>query len=357
MTGARSFSLCAAGVVVVLALFGAGRARAEGKARGEAGVVIHYESDDQLELARRVASELLSEGYTVDISRLGETTPCDVDGPRLVTVPRGTKAWIRLASDPANPDTMVASICYLGAQPFLQQAAPSAPRAEASALALATAEALNGLRSRLPPLEADPEQPLPPKENPPDDRAGIVFPAPSERFANSAALGAAVVWNLPDFPAAPGVTARATLALVPHVGILIDAFVPTAGRELASEEVTATVRSAWFRVGPRIGKGLGDFDLSVAALAGPAITWATAVASPPRTGAADVSPGAVLTLSAFVEYPREATIFACAAASGSALLPGARVNLGDDATSPRGSFPVEASIGFGARWGETREGD
>jgi hypothetical protein len=289
----------------------------------------------------------LSEGYAVDISRLAEATPCDVGGPRLVTVPRGTKAWIRLAADPSSPDTIVASICYLGAQPLLQQAAPSAPRAEANELALATAEALNGLRSKLPPLEADPELPPPPREI----HRAVLPILPADPEPNSAALGAAVVWNLPDFPAAPGATARATLGLVPHVGIVIDTFVPIVGRELASDEVTATVRTAWLRVGPRIGRWFGDFHFSGAALAGPALTWATAVAAPPRTGTADVSPGAILTLSALAEYPRGATIFACASASASALLPGAQVNLGDDAAAPEGSWPVEATIGFGARWG------
>ncbi len=359
MLGARGSSLrVAVGGATLAALLGTGMARAEtgaraeDRVRAESGVVIHYESDDQLELARRVASELLSEGYAVDISRLAEQTPCDVDGPRLITVPRGTKAWIRLAADPSNPDLMVASICYLGAQPLLQQAAPSAPRAEANELALATAEALNGLRSKLPPLEADPELPPPRKEAPPEDRPEVLPPAPSEPFANSAVVGAAVVWNLPDFPAAPGVAARATLALVPSVGLLIDTFVPAVGRELASDEVTATVRTAWFRVGPRIGAGIGDFHLSGAALAGPALTWATAVASPPRTGTADVSPGAILTLGGLIEYPRGASVFASASVAASALLPGAQVKLGDAAPAPRGSWPVEASIGFGARWGE-----
>jgi hypothetical protein len=346
MIGAGNPSLCVAVLAPFLALlFSTGRARAD------AGVSIHYESSVELDLARRVASELTSEGYVVEISPVAEPSPCDLDGPKLLTVPRGTKTWIRLAADPSNGDVIVATICYLGAQPFLQQAAPSAPRAEGHQLALATAEAVNGLRAKLPPLEADAQQ-RPPREENPDEREEPPPVAPNaERLTNSIVLGTTVVWNLPDFPAAPGVTARATLGLVPSLGIAIDAFVPTTGRELASETVTATIRTSWVRAGPRFGGALGDFDVSGAALAGPALSWATAVASPPRAGTADVTPGAMLTLSALVEYPRRSVIFACVSASASALVPGVEVNLGDGTTAPRGSWPLEGSIGFGARWG------
>jgi hypothetical protein len=347
MFGGRNRSLCVAvAAAVFFVLLRSGRALAD------AGVSIQYESEDQLELARRVASELASEGYAADISPSAEPSPCDVNGPKLVTVPRGTKAWIRLAADPSDADTIIAFICYLGAQPFLQQAAPSAPRAEAQELALATAEALNGLRSKLPPLESDPERVSRPPEIPPPPREEPPRPAPPPlELVNSAVLAAAFVWNLPDFPLASGVTGRATLGVVPSVGIAIDAFVPIEGRELASETVTATVRTSWLRVGPRFRGALGDFDLSVAALAGPALTWATAVASLPRIGTTDVATGAIVTLSSFVEYPRRAAVFTCASVSASALLPGVEVNLGDDAPAPRGAWPIEASIGFGARWG------
>lgn len=317
-------------------------------ARAQGDVSIRYESGDQLELARRIASELASEGYTVEVSTTSEPSPCDPQRSKLVSVPRGTKTWIRLAADPANADTIVASICYLGAQPFLQQAAPSAPRAEGQKLAVATAEALNGLRSLLPPIEGGSEPAAPPEVTaPPRESGPTVTGAPG--FVNSVVLAATIVWNLPDFPAAPGVSGRGTLGITRSMSFAIDAFVPVAGRELSSQEMVAHVRTAWVRVGPRFHAAAGDFELSAAALAGPSVTWATAEALTPRVGTADVTAGAVLTLGAFVEYPRSAAVFACASASASALLPGVRVNLGDTAP-PRGAFPLETSVGFGARW-------
>ncbi len=74
---------------------------------------------------------------------------------------------------------------------------------------------------------------------------------------------------------------------------------------------------------------------SGAVLAGPALTWATAVAAPPRAGAADIATGAILTLGAFLQYPTTTAIFGSASLSGSALLPGARVNLGRRARAAR----------------------
>jgi hypothetical protein len=107
-------------------------------------------------------------------------------------------------------------------------------------------------------------------------------------------------------------------------------------------------------VGPRFGWALGDFELSAAALAGPAVTWATGEARAPRVGTTDVTTGAVLSLATSLEYPRNAAVFACVSASASALLPAVEVDLGDGPPAPRGAFPLEASIGFGARWGGGR---
>ena len=80
------------------------------------------------------------------------------------------------------------------------------------------------------------------------------------------------------------------------------------------------------------------------------MSWATAVALAPRIGTADVSPGALFSLAVGVEYPRRSPVFAGASASASALLPGLRLNLGEG-ESPRGSWPLEAGIALGARWG------
>jgi hypothetical protein len=258
-----------------------------------------------------------------------------------------------LEADPAGGDTVVASICYLGTLPSVQRASVRAPITESRQLALATAEAVNGLRSKLPQWAGNA---VPTGR---DDGSKTVEAPPLEKprresAVNTFVLGTAVVWNLPDFPVAPGIVGRATLGVGPRFGIAIEAFVPTTGRELTSADVTATLRTSFVRVGPRFGWPLGDFELSGAALAGPSVTWATGEAEPPRVGTSDVTTGAVLSLAAVVEYPRTSSVFGCLSASASALLPAVEVDLGDGTDAPRGAFPLEASIGFGARWGGSR---
>jgi hypothetical protein len=319
-----------------------------GRAQAEVEVSIRIDSEDPPELAQRLLSELESEGYRVQITADASPLPCEAGGAPPLTVARDAKAWIRLKAGPTGDDTVVASICYLGALPFLQQAAASAPSSAPQTLAVATAEALNGLRSKLPPVVGESSRPV----RPDDSRSGPARPEPATHVVSGVALGAAVLFELPDFPPAPGVVLRATLGVTSWAALTFDTFVPIRGAELESAEVTASVRTAWFRAGPRIGGGLGDVDLSGALLAGPALTWAEAVARAPRVGTADVSPGAILSLAAFVEYPRRTTLFACAAASASVLLPGSRVGLGASVPAPRGSFPVEASLGLGLRWGD-----
>ncbi len=324
------------------------------RARAETKVSVHYESQDQLEVARRLSSELASEGYGVELTSEPGASPCDPGDVERAPASPPSSVWIRLrAAGPSN-ELVVASICYLGALPFLQQVTASAPRSEPEKLALSTAEALNGLRARIPPLESGsgaprPKPPAPVTAAKPAPAASV--PAPVKHSPNSASLGPALFLNLPDFPAALGVEARATPAAASDVELTLDVFVPGLGSELASESVTATARTTWLRLGPRFQWTRREIVLSSAFVAGPAFTWATAVAREPRAGRADIAPGAVVSLVQYAEYPARTSWFGSATVSASALLPGARVKLWDDEPSPRGSFPVVASVGFGTRFG------
>ncbi len=316
-------------------------------ARAEVHVSIQYDSEERLEAARRLFSELATEGYVVEMAPSAVASPCEATGARVPSVPRDTNAWVRLSADPSGADAVVASICYLGALPFLQQASSSAPRSDPDQLAVATAEALNGLRAKLPPIVG--ETPAPERQEAPPSPAEP--PASPSAPVNGVGLGVAIWQNLPDYPVSPGVLFRATLGASARVSLSVEAFAPTRGAELADAEVTATVRTAWLRVGPRLGWKLGDLELFGALLAGPALTWATATARPPRVGTADVSPGALLSISAALEYPSRSPIFASASASASALLPGLRLHLADGSPAPSGSWPIDAAVGVGARFG------
>jgi hypothetical protein len=316
-----------------------------GRARAEVSVSIQYDSEQRVELARRLVSELESEGYAVELANEADPSPCEASSAQPL-VSGETRAWIRISADPADADTAVASICYLGTLPFLQHASTTAPGSEPRQLAVVTAEALNGLRSKVSPAVGDSaltaHRDVPPR--------APVEPPRSGGLVNSVALGVGFLVNAPDYPPAPALVLDANLGLGSSTGLVIDALLPTTGAELGSAQLTATVRTAWLRVGPRLDVTAGDFELAGALLAGAAVTWATAVALPPRIGAADVSAGALFSLAASVEYPRRSPVFACARASASALVPGLRLNLADG-TAPRGFWPLEAAIAVGARWG------
>jgi hypothetical protein len=315
-------------------------------ARAQVRVSIQYDSEQRVDLAHRLVSELESEGYAVEITPEAGSSPCEANGAQRL-VAGETRAWIRLSAAPAGGDTAVASICYLGSLPLLQHASASAPGSDPRQLAVVTAEALNGLRSRVSPAVGDSPAPAEQREPSPSTPAAQ---RGSAQLENSMALGAVLFGNAPDYPVAPGVAVRANVGLSSSFALVIDGLLPTSGAELASAQVTATVRTAWLRLGPRYGWALGDFELSGALLAGAAITWATAVAVPPRIGTADVSAGALFSLAAALEYPNRSPVFASASASASAVLPGLRLNLGDG-TAPRGAWPLEAAIALGARWG------
>ena len=313
-------------------------------AGAEVRVSVQYTPEEHADLARRLVSELVSEGYAVELVDDAGPSPCEAKGAQTVATGE-SRAWIRVTSSATEGADAVASICFLGSLPFLQQASASAPSSDPRQLAVVTAEALNGLRSKVSPALGAPAAPR--REVPP---SSPTEPPRSTGLVNSMALGVGVLASAPDYPAAPGVVVRANLGLTSLASLVIDGLVPTSGAELASASLTATVRTAWLRVGPRLHWAAGDFELSGALLAGAAVTWATAVALPPRIGTADVSGGALFSLAAALEYPRRSPVFAAASASASALLPGLRLNLADGA-APRGSWPLEAAIALGARWG------
>jgi hypothetical protein len=324
-----------------------------GGARAEVGVSIHYPSVEQLDVARRLSSELSSEGYAVTVQKVSEAPPCDAMPWPPVAASRGTSVWIRLAAS-SKGETILASICYVGTQPLFLETSASAPSSEPRQLALATAEALNGLRSKLPASALVADRVPAGREAPSRDREPTALSGPSPppgRFTNRAELGAGLLLNFPDLPAVAGVTARVSVGVASSLGIVMDAFFPVAGAEVGSPEVRARVRTAWLRVGPRAGTPFKDFYVSGAVLAGPAVTWATATAQAPRLGTADVTVGAVTSVAGFLEYPHRSAIFACASASVSALLPGVRVKLGDRAPAAHGAWLLDGAVGIGARWG------
>src|SRR6187399_3330049 len=90
---------------------------AERHASAEVRVSIQYDSEQRVELARRVVSELESEGYAVEMSAQAVSSPCETRGGEPI-LSGETRAWIRLGAAPDGSDNTVVAICYLGSLPF-----------------------------------------------------------------------------------------------------------------------------------------------------------------------------------------------------------------------------------------------
>jgi hypothetical protein len=120
--------------------------------------------------------------------------------------------------------------------------------------------------------------------------------------------------------------------------------------DLVGDNVELSVRSAFARLGVSRAFTASPVRLSVAAAAGPAITWATARAAPPRVGTTAVGLGVILAAGVSAEYPSHAPVFALLRAQAATLVPRIRFQLGTERSEPLGRALVEVAFGLGARW-------
>jgi hypothetical protein len=310
-------------------------------------VSVRWSSESARSAAARLASELMAEGYTVKAEPISVDSPCSAL-PSPAGPSSREQAWIALAAKPDG--SLEASVCYLGTRPAPAQATTSAADGDAVKLALATAEALNGLRARIAPAAVAPSAPQ--LKAPPASPNVTEAPASSEVIPNMLRAGPALFWDPSVAPPVLAAALRADLGISKPWSIALDLLVPLGASEISALEATASVRTAWLRFGPSLSFELEDFALSTALLAGPALTWATAEARTPRVGSADVDPGFVASLATGLRYPARAKVFASLDVAASTRPPWARLALGPGTSPELGVVLLDACVGLGARWGD-----
>jgi hypothetical protein len=320
-----------------------GRAAASGE---PLTVSVRWSSEAAQSAAARLASELMTEGYTVEVEPAPVESSCGAL-PSPAGPSSREQAWIVLAAKPNG--SLEASVCYLGTRPAPAQTTTSVADGDSVKLALATAEALNGLRARVAPAAApNPTRvtalPASPKA------AGASAPAAS--MPNALRAGPALFWDPRVASPVLAAALQADLGVTARWSITLDLLVPLGASEIRALEATASVRTAWLRFGPSLSLELDDFALSTALLAGPALTWATAEARTPRVGTADADPGFVASIATGLRYPARAKVFASVAAAVSTRPPWARLELGPGASPELGVVLLDACVGLGARWGD-----
>lgn len=342
----RSASSVAGWLALAGALIATPRAFAADRVR------IAYAEAELQPVAERIASELGTDGYAVELGANDEPSPCDKPlAAGTASDGAAEAAWVRLSLDPNDDGAVVASICVRSTVALLERVASRGERAEPERFALATAEALNGLRAKVPVLSS---RRAPDAATPTPERAsrseGVSHDAPGPG-SNQLSLTQTALLDLAELPPLWGGALAAELALNAGVRIAFDTFIPISSVELANQDARVTLRAAWVRTGVSLGWVAADARVGAALLAGPALTWASAEARAPRIGAADAKLGALLTLAATIEYPSRSRVFLLGAARASGLFPAVRVAVASDTSKALGPLLAEASLGVGVRFG------
>lgn len=312
-------------------------------------VSITYSGVELRPVAERLASELRTDGHAVTIAENEEPSPCE--NPLASSGPSDAAAWVRLTNDPGDGDGMIASICVRSTVALLERVSSRGDRAQPERFALATAEALNGLRAQVPVLSS---REAPSVATSSADGAPLTESTSADamtRSDNQLSLAQTAWLDLADLPPLWGGALAAELAVSDRVHVAFDTFIPISSIELTHEDTLVTLRAAWVRSGLGLRWEAGDARVGASLLGGAAITWARAEASAPRVGAADAKLGALVTLGATLEYPSRSRIFLLAAARASGIFPAVRVAVASDTSKTLGPLLAEGALGVGLRFG------
>lgn len=304
-------------------------------------VVLTLEGEEQRELAERLAWELRSEGFEVEL-RAPAPLPCDDPRGSRAAWPGRTQIALRRTAN--RGDGVLVVLCHESAAGDLRRASLEGALERPEDLAVSTAEALNGLRARLPPdtVRAAPA-PQMPRASAPEPRA-----APPRR--GQLWVGMTLASEVTELPAVEGVELGLGLDVVPRLALALETFWPVREAMLDAAGGTASLRLAWARLGPRARLRAGQFDLSAAFMLGPALAWTSGDVAAPRVGVTDVGAAAMLTLRGALEFPSTTPVYAFAAGGYSQLLPRFRIATDRGSAPELGQVLLEGSVGLGLRW-------
>lgn len=293
--------------------------------------------------AERLVSELLSEGYAVEMHPATMPSPCDMSAPSklLLTTqfdgPFEARLWIRLGPTDEGAPSQRTFICYQRDDGRLLRASAHAPNGDVATLALSTVEALNGLRSD--PVSAGNPEPIELAVTPPKE------PAPS-----SLSAGASFAFLSTELRPLLGPRFELQAWKNEYFSIVGDIFATLRASEIERADRRIDLCLGWLRFGPRLSAPLSVFGVDVSLLGGPALVWTTAEARAPLVGSADSATVGMVSLGVGVEVPRRSALFLRVGARGSALVPSVTIETGDGET-PAWLF-VETSLGIGLRWSD-----
>jgi hypothetical protein len=293
-------------------------------------VIVRSTSAELEPLVGRLCAELATAGYAVTFQLSQPPMACERGNTE-----QGKTAWVTLAPNPADHDSAVATVCFDGTAVVV-----GGPKADSVRFVVSTAEALNGLSAT--PLAALPERR---RAVPAQPRSTSTQPRPRHALA----MGQTLIIDPAGFPALWGATLDAELALNRSMAIVLGGFFPIARAELSTPHAELRTGLTFLRVGPALRYSVARFTLAASLVAGPALTWVTARAVAPYAGRTDSVLGVFSGAGLVLTYPDRGPVFASIGSRASALLPGPRIRLPEQASMDLGPVLLEASLGIGLR--------
>ncbi len=291
----------------------------------------------ELHVGDRLGAELQSAGYQV---YKADTTADVACVPRSAIAHSldsyGESAWVQVSDSEAVPQLSVL-LCYRDSTGHLTRSVLEITPTDVDRGALASVEALNGLRAE--PAPAAPCAPL--KVEPPPPRPSL---------HNAITAGAAIVFDPLGIGPIAGVTASLKSGLSERFSLNLDAFVPVRAHRLERADRTLDVDIAWLRAGPSLSWPMWITHVNASLSAGPALVWADSHAQPPLIGTTRRSTAFVISAGGALELPRDTAWFLRAYYEVGTILP--RINIATSPTNSEHLGPLLFQLGatLGIRW-------
>ncbi len=250
----------------------------------------------------------------------------------------GESAWVQISDSEATSQLSVL-LCYRNRAGHLSQSLLQIASGDVGRGALASVEALNGLRA---------EPTLTPAAACAPVKVETAPATPS--LQNAFMAGAAIVFDPLGIGPIVGVTGGLEAGLTRRLSLHLDAFAPVRARHLERTDRTLEVDVAWLRAGASLGWPLWITDVQASLSAGPALVWAESHAHAPLIGTARRSGAFVISAGGALELPRDSSWFLRGYYQVGTILP--RINVVTSLTDTEHLGPLLFQLGatLGTRW-------
>lgn len=304
-------------------------------ARAELPVTLSQPSPEYGTAATQLVAELRAEGYVVQWLTYVAVSPCSDARPNSAS-----GIWIELGPAAQQSDVTI-TICYRPVSRTADQTRVVAPLDPPRRLAIATVEALHGLRAG-------------PRPGPTAMRQEIIEMTPSisppEPLRAAFLLGLAFVTDPTGAGPVPGVELGLLSPLHRHFAVEVNAFIPAAAAKETGADRTLRLRTAWLRAGVRWTWALASIELFASVGAGAALVWAASEPTPPLLGTTRLAAAALVSAGVGLTYPHDSLFSVFVQAHGSRLFP--KIDLRVDALSTRafGNLLLDGAFGVAIGW-------